>query len=169
MPFTKTAMPLSKVFVGRASFFLRFRLLGRRWVFVVRPFDPLHPAAAFKDNPFVHHHGGSLEVSKNPSRGMDFDLLRGEEIAPNLPAHDQMSDLNLGLDDGVVSDNQSSVPGDFPFEMPVDPDGTGKRELSVELRVLSQKGFDFIPWLHVLISAPHIEWNLLAHPWEVGK
>jgi len=137
MPFTKTAIPLSKVFVRRASFFLRFRLLGRLWVFVAGLLDLPHPAAAFEDNAFIHHHGRGLEVSKDLSRGMDFDLLRCEEIAPNLPAHDQMGDLNLGLDDGVIADNQSSVPHDLSFEMPVDPDGAGKRELSVKFRILS--------------------------------
>jgi hypothetical protein len=150
--FYKNTNPFVKGFCLVRLFFLRLLLLGRLWFFVVRRFDLLHAAAALENNPFIHDHRWSLDVSKDFSRRVDFNLLDGEEIASNLPAHHQMGDLNVGLDDGVIAHNQGAVRQDLSFETTVDPDRSGKRELSLKLRILSQKGVDFVPSFHVLIS-----------------
>jgi hypothetical protein len=149
------------------SHFFGALLLGRWRIFVLRCLDLLHPAASFENNPFIHHHSRSLDVSKDLSRRMDFDLLGGKEVASNLPANDQLGDLDLGLDDSVISNKQDAVRQDLAFEMTIDPDCAGKRELSLKLRILPQKRVDFVPSFHVSISAHRI--RFLPQPKWVGK
>src|SRR5512132_1496832 len=88
--------------------------------FVLNPFFCAHIAHTVKVRAFFDHDDGTLYVTDEDARLLNFHLLLGADRALDPPADGDGAGSDHALDDGALSDNDRAARMHFPFDTPVD-------------------------------------------------
>ena len=97
----------------------------------------LHPAVPFEDHAFIDDEDGCLNIADNPPRCVNFDLSACHDITADLATDDNMRDLDIGFDDGRLSNDEGPFGRNLTPEMTVDSDGSAEGQLPCEFRIVS--------------------------------
>src|SRR5262249_60584122 len=99
-----------------------------------------HLAVAVEEHTLLHDHHWRLDVALHLRGAAQLDPLGREHVADDLAVDQDDSRPDGGVDDSLVTDDETVGRGNLAAELAVDHDGAGERVLSLDLRSLVDEG-----------------------------
>src|SRR5262249_16545599 len=104
--------------------------------------DALHEAFPLEDDALVDLERRGRDVALHLAGSVDLDRPLGADVADDQPLHDDLADVDLGVDLRALADDEHVVGEDLARDLPVDADRALERELALELASFAEEGVD---------------------------
>src|SRR4029079_3305032 len=102
----------------------------------------LHERAALEHHALVDLQARRVDVALHPARRVDLDRALGLDVPDHRALHDDLADVDLGLDVGALAADEHVVREHLTLELAVDAEGPLERQLALERRPPSEQGRD---------------------------